>query len=182
MGHPRRREGRRRGPSGRHRRPLGRHTRRPGAAADPRRTRRRVRVPGISDHEIGTTELRKAAAESLTRRHGVTNLAASGILPVIGTKEAIAGLASTFGLGPGDDVVIPEVAYPTYEVSALLAGARPVRADSTVALGPMTPALMFVNSPSNPTGKVLPVDHLRKVVAWARSGGPSWSPTSATWG
>ncbi|MHC3002546.1 succinyldiaminopimelate transaminase [Gordonia metallireducens] len=120
---------------------------------------------------IGTTELREAAAESLTRRHGVTNLDQSGILPVIGTKEAIAGLASTFGLGPGDDVVIPEVAYPTYEVSALLAGARAIRADSTVALGPMNPALMFINSPSNPTGKVLGVDHLRKVVGWARERG-----------
>ncbi|MEO9327306.1 succinyldiaminopimelate transaminase [Gordonia aurantiaca] len=120
---------------------------------------------------VGTPELREAAAEALTRRHGVTNLDASGILPVIGTKEAIASLASTFGLGPGDDVVIPEVAYPTYEVSALLAGARPIRSDSTVALGPMTPALMFINSPSNPTGKVLPVEHLRKVVAWARERG-----------
>ncbi|NKX77951.1 succinyldiaminopimelate transaminase [Gordonia amicalis] len=120
---------------------------------------------------IGTTELREAAAESLTRRHGVTGLDESGILPVIGTKEAIAGLASTFGLGPGDEVVIPEVAYPTYEVSALLAGARPVRADSTVALGPSKPALMFINSPSNPTGKILGVDHLRKVVGWARERG-----------
>ncbi|MCG7633760.1 succinyldiaminopimelate transaminase [Gordonia McavH-238-E] len=120
---------------------------------------------------IGTRELREAAAESLVRRHGVSGLDEAGILPVIGTKEAIAGLASTFGLGPGDDVVIPEVAYPTYEVSALLAGARPVRADSTVALGPMNPALMFINSPSNPTGKVLGLDHLRKVVGWARERG-----------
>lgn len=120
---------------------------------------------------IGTPELREAAAESLVRRHGVTALDETGILPVIGTKEAIAGLASTFGLGPGDDVVIPEVAYPTYEVSALLAGARPVRADSTVALGPMNPALMFINSPSNPTGKILGLDHLRKVVGWARERG-----------
>ncbi|WP_435173859.1 succinyldiaminopimelate transaminase [Gordonia hongkongensis] len=120
---------------------------------------------------IGTRELREAAAESLIRRHGVTALDETGILPVVGTKEAIAGLASTFGLGPGDDVVIPEVAYPTYEVSALLAGARAVRADSTVALGPMNPALMFINSPSNPTGKVLGLDHLRKVVGWARERG-----------
>ncbi len=120
---------------------------------------------------IGTRELREAAAESLIRRHGVTSLDETGILPVIGTKEAIAGLASTFGLGPGDDVVIPEVAYPTYEVSALLAGARAVRADSTVAVGPMNPALMFINSPSNPTGKVLGLDHLRKVVGWARERG-----------
>ncbi len=120
---------------------------------------------------IGTVELRRAAASSLARRHGVTGLDESGILPVIGTKEAIAGLTSLLGIGAGDTVVIPEVAYPTYEVSALLAGANAVRADSTLQLGPSAPALMFINSPSNPTGKVLGVDHLRKVVGWARERG-----------
>ena len=119
----------------------------------------------------GTLALREAAASALTRRYGATGLDESAILPVIGTKEAIAGVASTLGVGPGDHVVIPEVAYPTYEVSALLAGATPVRADSTVALGPSRPALMFLNSPSNPTGKVLGVEHLRKVVEWARERG-----------
>ncbi|MGV9857196.1 succinyldiaminopimelate transaminase [Gordonia sp. NPDC003425] len=121
---------------------------------------------------VGTAELRGAAADALSRRYGATGLDEDSILPVIGTKEAIAGLASTLGVGAGDTVVIPEVAYPTYEVSALLAGATPVRADSTVQLGPVrgrtAPALMFVNSPSNPTGRVLGVDHLRKVVEWAR--------------
>ncbi|MGC4932986.1 succinyldiaminopimelate transaminase [Gordonia sp. DT30] len=119
----------------------------------------------------GTTELRTAAAEALTRRYGVAGLDESGILPVIGTKEAIAGVVSTLGVGAGDLVVIPEVAYPTYEVGVLLAGATPVRADSTVALGPARAAVLFLNSPSNPTGKVLGVDHLRKVVSWARERG-----------
>ena len=117
---------------------------------------------------IGTTDLREAAAAALTRRYGTSELGIDQILPVIGTKEAIAGLTSILGIGAGQTVVIPEVAYPTYEVSALLAGATPVRADSTVQLGPARPALMFVNSPSNPTGKVLGIDHLRKVVQWAR--------------
>ncbi|WLP90028.1 succinyldiaminopimelate transaminase [Gordonia sp. NB41Y] len=120
---------------------------------------------------IGTPELRTAAAGALSRRYGVTGLGPSGILPVIGTKEAIASVCSTLGIGAGDTVVIPEVAYPTYEVGALLAGATPVRADSVLQLGPSRPALMFVNSPSNPTGKVLGVEHLRKVVEWARERG-----------
>jgi succinyldiaminopimelate transaminase len=93
------------------------------------------------------------------------------ILPVIGTKEVIAGLPSTLGIGPGDQVVIPEIAYPTYEVGALLAGADPVRADSLTQLGPSAPALLYLNSPSNPTGKVLGLEHLRKVVGWARERG-----------
>ncbi|WP_299571028.1 succinyldiaminopimelate transaminase [uncultured Williamsia sp.] len=119
----------------------------------------------------GTADLRDAAADALTRRYGATSLDGSAILPVIGTKEAIASIVSLLGFGPGDEIVIPEVAYPTYEVGVLLAGATPVRADSTVALGPSQPGAIFLNSPSNPTGKVLGVDHLRKVVAWARERG-----------
>ncbi|MFC0314271.1 succinyldiaminopimelate transaminase [Gordonia phosphorivorans] len=120
---------------------------------------------------VGTAQLREAAAAALGRRFGIDGLDESAILPVIGTKEAIAGLPAQLGVPAGGLVVIPEVAYPTYEVGALLAGARVLRADSTVAVGPETPALLFLNSPSNPTGKVLPVDHLRKVVAWARERG-----------
>lgn len=72
-------------------------------------------------------------------------------------------------------MVVPELAYPTYEVAARLAGAEVVRADSLTQLGPTlpssAPALMFVNSPANPSGRILGVDHLRKVVAWARERG-----------
>jgi succinyldiaminopimelate transaminase len=119
----------------------------------------------------GTTALRAAAAAALIRRYGIADVDASSILPLIGTKEAIASVVSLLGFGPGDDIVIPEVAYPTYEVGVLLAGARPVRSDSLFALGPTNPGAVFINSPSNPTGAVLGVDHLRKVVAWARERG-----------
>ncbi|HYT09369.1 MAG TPA: succinyldiaminopimelate transaminase, partial [Mycobacteriales bacterium] len=74
-------------------------------------------------------------------------------------------------IGRGDRVVLPEVAYPTYEVGVRLAGAEPVRADGLVAAGPGPVRMVWVNSPSNPTGRVLPVDHLRKVVEWARERG-----------
>ncbi len=124
-------------------------------------------VPGYPA-TAGTLALREAAAAAMERRFGVTGLTERHILPVIGTKEFIAGLPGLLGLGPGDAVVFPEVAYPTYEVGALLAGAEPVRADSTLALGPRTPGLFYVNSPSNPTGRVLGAAHLRKVADWAR--------------
>jgi succinyldiaminopimelate transaminase len=66
-------------------------------------------------------------------------------------------------------VVIPPVCYPTYEVGVRLAGATVVRSDSLTALGPDPRVKMiWLNSPSNPTGRVLPPEHLRKVVAWAR--------------
>ncbi|QNG18056.1 succinyldiaminopimelate transaminase [Rhodococcus triatomae] len=127
-------------------------------------------VPGYPT-TAGTAELRAAAADALDRRYGLAGLAPSAVLPVIGTKELIAWLPRLLGLGRDDLVVIPELAYPTYEVGAKLAGARVLRADGLARLGPERASLVFVNSPSNPTGKVLGVDHLRKVVDWARERG-----------
>ncbi|GAB10616.1 succinyldiaminopimelate aminotransferase [Gordonia araii NBRC 100433] len=117
---------------------------------------------------VGTAELRDAAAAALTRRYGTVELSGDQILPVIGTKEAIAGICSVLGLGSDSTVVIPTVAYPTYEVSALLAGARALRADAAVDADA---DLVFVNSPSNPTGAVTGIDELREVVARARRHG-----------
>jgi succinyldiaminopimelate transaminase len=94
-----------------------------------------------------------------------------GVLPTIGSKELVAWLPTLLGLGPGDTVVIPSVCYPSYEVGARLAGASVVRSDSLLSLGPARVALVWVNSPGNPHGRVLPADHLRKVVAWARERG-----------
>ena len=120
---------------------------------------------------IGLPELRAAAAGWLQRRFGVAGLGTEHVLPVIGSKELIAGLCVQLGVGAGDTVVVPELAYPTYEVGARLAGAEVVVSDSTSSLGPGAPALMWVNSPSNPTGRVLPPEHLAKVVAWGRERG-----------
>ncbi|RZQ62697.1 succinyldiaminopimelate transaminase [Amycolatopsis suaedae] len=119
----------------------------------------------------GIPELRTAAVAALSRRHGVTGVDPQAVLPTIGSKELVAWLPRLLGAGPGDVVVIPEVAYPTYEVGVLLAGAEPVRADGLTQLGPRRPAILWLNSPSNPTGRVLGVDHLRKVVEWARERG-----------
>ena len=93
------------------------------------------------------------------------------ILPTIGTKEFVAWLPTLLDLGPADRVVIPELAYPTYDVGARIAGAQVLVADSLTAIGPARVSLLWLNSPSNPTGKVLPVDHMAKVVSWARERG-----------
>lgn len=120
----------------------------------------------------GTPELRKAIVGAMERRFKVTGLNAdSQVLPVIGTKEAIAWMPTLLGLGAGHTVVIPELAYPTYEVSARLAGADVLRSDSLLKLGPQTPALIYLNSPANPHGQVLGVEHLRKFVEFARERG-----------
>jgi succinyldiaminopimelate transaminase len=119
----------------------------------------------------GTPELREAAVEAMARRFGVTGLDPAAVLPTIGSKELVAWLPTLLGLGPDDLVVLPELAYPTYEVGARLAGAQWLRSDTTVALGPRRVRLLWINSPSNPTGRVLPPEHLRKMVDWAREQG-----------
>lgn len=119
----------------------------------------------------GTPALRAAAVGALHRRYGVTGLAEHAVLPVIGSKELIAWLPTLLGLGGDDVVVVPELAYPTYEVGARLAGASVLAADSLTQIGPQTPAVVYLNSPANPTGRVLGVDHLRKVLGWARERG-----------
>ena len=120
---------------------------------------------------IGLPATRQACVDWLARRFGVTGLDLDGVLPVIGSKELIASLALHLGVGPGDLVVQPALAYPTYEVGAALAGAATVATDSLTSLGPQRPAILWVNSPSNPTGKVLGLGHLRKVVDWCRERG-----------
>jgi succinyldiaminopimelate transaminase len=119
----------------------------------------------------GTPALREAVAAWFARRRGVPALDPAGVLPTIGSKELVAWLPTLLGLGRGDVVVHPEIAYPTYDVGARLAGAKPVASDGLTALGPARVRLVWLNSPSNPTGRVLPVEHLRKVVAWARERG-----------
>lgn len=119
----------------------------------------------------GTGELRASVVAALGRRYGITGLAEDAVLPVIGTKELIAWLPTLMGLGADDIVVVPELAYPTYEVGARLAGAQVISANSLTQLGPRSPAMVYLNSPGNPTGEVLGVDHLCKVVQWARERG-----------
>lgn len=116
----------------------------------------------------GTAALRTAASAALERRYGITGVTESAVLPVIGTKELIAWLPTLLGLGDEQVVVVPELAYPTYEVGARLAGARWVRSDAPQLLDGPPPALVYLNSPSNPTGAILTESELRAVVAWAR--------------
>ncbi len=117
----------------------------------------------------GPVELRAAVVRHLAQRLGVTGLDPAAVLPLIGSKELVAALPSLLGLGPGDRVAIPQLAYPTYEVGTALAGAEPVRADDPTTLDPAGLRLIWLNSPSNPTGAVRDADWLRRVVRWART-------------
>ncbi|HEY6423012.1 MAG TPA: succinyldiaminopimelate transaminase [Pseudonocardiaceae bacterium] len=115
----------------------------------------------------GTPELREAAVAALQRRYGVTGVPAEAVLPTVGSKELVAWLPTLLGLGPGDVVALPELAYPTYEVGVRLAGATAIRLADGEPAAPGT-RLRWLNSPANPTGSVAPAGVLAAAVRQAR--------------
>lgn len=120
----------------------------------------------------GTGDLRKAAAGYLRDRHGAAGADPRHVLPLIGSKELVGWLPLLLDLREGDQVAYPRLAYPTYEIGTLLARAEPVTYDDPVAeLDPARVKLLWLNSPSNPTGRVLGAAELRRIVGWAREHG-----------
>jgi succinyldiaminopimelate transaminase len=94
------------------------------------------------------------------------------VLPTIGSKELVAGLPMLLGLGPGDAVAYPHVAYPTYDVGARLAGAASAPYRDLDDLRRRTDVrLVWLNSPGNPTGAVCGAAEMAALVAWARERG-----------
>ncbi|MFF5017178.1 bifunctional succinyldiaminopimelate transaminase/glutamate-prephenate aminotransferase [Streptomyces sp. NPDC001165] len=119
----------------------------------------------------GTPALRDAITGWLERRLGAREVTHRHVLPIVGSKELVAWLPTQLGLGPGDKVAYPRLAYPTYEVGARLARADYEVYDDPRKLDPANLKLLWLNSPSNPTGKVLSKDELTGIVAWAREHG-----------
>ncbi len=109
---------------------------------------------------VGTPALREAVVEWFARRRGVHGLTPDSILPTIGSKELVALLPTLLDLGPGDVVVHPRAAYPTYEVGARVAGATPFPSDDP-AEWPAETRLVWLNSPGNPDGRVRDAEALR---------------------
>ncbi|MEU8654440.1 bifunctional succinyldiaminopimelate transaminase/glutamate-prephenate aminotransferase [Streptomyces sp. NPDC048737] len=119
----------------------------------------------------GTPALRDAITGWLERRLGARGVTHRHVLPIVGSKELVAWLPTQLGLGPGDRVAFPRLAYPTYEVGARLARAAYEAYDDPTALDPAGLRLLWLNSPSNPTGRVLSKAELTRTVAWAREHG-----------
>lgn len=119
----------------------------------------------------GSLALRQAVVDWFARRRNVTGLDPANVLPTVGSKELVAWLPLLLGLGAGDVVVRPKVAYPTYDMGAVFAGATAVAADSLDELDAETLArvrLVWVNSPGNPTGMVRGVKEFAELVQAAR--------------
>ena len=122
---------------------------------------------------LGTADVRRAAAGWLSRRLGVELADPFGadpsVIPTVGSKELVALLPTLLGLHQGT-VLIPEVAYPTYEVGAVVAGLGVHRTDAPPA-DRGEAVLVWLNSPGNPHGRVLTDEQLRAWVAWGRRHG-----------
>lgn len=116
---------------------------------------------------VGTPALREAIVDWYARRRGVPDLTVANVLPTVGSKELVALLPTLLGLGPGDIVVHPTVAYPTYEVGAKVAGATPLAADDP-ADWPEGTRLIWINTPGNPDGRTWTTAELAAAVARSR--------------
>lgn len=114
----------------------------------------------------GTPELRASCAAWAQRTLGAS-IDPQSILPTIGSKEAVAWLPTLLGLGPEDHIVIPRVAYPTYAVGGALSGSRVTATDEPESISDA--ALIWLNTPGNPTGQVLSAERMRSIVDHARS-------------
>ena len=127
----------------------------------------------------GAPQLREACAHWLDRRYGVKVDAATQVLPVNGSREALFAFAQTVidPTRPGATVVSPNPFYQIYEGAALLSGATPYFAPSVAERNfavdwDSVPEdvwqrtqLVFVCSPGNPTGAVMPLSEWEKLFA-----------------
>lgn len=121
----------------------------------------------------GTVSLRDAIAQWLrTARNVDVETIGVQIVPTVGSKEAVALMASLLHIGLGDVVIQPRVSYPTYEIGTQLAGANVVKVDDIADVDswrtlPNVKAV-WVNSPNNPSSQVLEIEQLRAIVDAAR--------------
>jgi succinyldiaminopimelate transaminase len=107
--------------------------------------------------------LRDAIKQWATERVGATG--DFDVLPLIGSKEFVAWLPTFL---QSKRVIFPKVAYPTYNVGAIIAGAEPVAVDLDVSSWPASD-LAWINSPSNPTGRVHSESELKAAINYAHS-------------
>jgi N-succinyldiaminopimelate aminotransferase len=143
----------------------------------------RDNLQGLSSYPAtaGEPALRQSIAAWIRRRYGVGIDAQTQVLPVNGSREALFALAQTVvdPTRPGATVVCPNPFYQIYEGAALLAGAQTAFANSDPELaksGNFAPdwervpdsvwartQLLYVCSPGNPTGAVVPLTEWRRL-------------------
>ena len=127
----------------------------------------------------GLAEFREAAAAWMQDRYGVT-CDSAGVLPVLGSKEAIGHIALAF-VNPGDTVLVPDPCYPVYRSATILADAAYhsmplVEKNGFLPDYGEIPAevcrrarLMYLNYPNNPTGAVADEAFFERTVEFAKA-------------
>jgi N-succinyldiaminopimelate aminotransferase len=134
---------------------------------------------------VGLPELRAAVTGWIGRRFGVSLDPDTDVIPTLGSKEAIYSFAQVVVDVPGgrDTVVVTEPGYPVPGRGAAFAGARIVELPLREAHGFLPAlddvpddvwtrtALLWLNSPNNPTGAVAPLPFLERLAALARERG-----------
>jgi LL-diaminopimelate aminotransferase len=127
----------------------------------------------------GLPELREAIARYYQRRFEISFDPLKETLPLIGSKEGIGHIALCF-IDPGDIALVPDPAYPVYEIGTMFAGGESYRLDLSREGGWLPdfdtiPAdvahkakVLWLNYPNNPTGAVAPLEFFEKAVAWAK--------------
>jgi len=111
---------------------------------------------------VGTPELRDAITAWAKKYLGATG--EFGVLPLIGSKEFVAWLPTFI---EAQSVLYPEVAYPTYLVGSLLATAQATPVSLDASQWPRAD-MAWVNSPSNPTGRVHSASEFAAAIEWSR--------------
>lgn len=130
----------------------------------------------------GVPALREAMSAWYQRNYGVTLDPATEVLPLMGSKEGILHICMTY-LQPGDEALIPNPGYPTYNSAVQLAGATPVYYELS-AENHWTPdwttlektdlskvKLMWVNYPHMPTGQNATPELFSQLIDFARRHG-----------
>ncbi len=112
----------------------------------------------------GTLELREAISNWASNNLGASG--EFGVLPLIGSKELVAWLPTIL---ESEHVLYPEIAYPTYLVGSMIAKTKATKVDFDANIWPDAD-LAWVNSPSNPTGRVHTDKELINAIQWARGG------------
>ena len=113
----------------------------------------------------GTQELQDAISKWAKQELGASG--EFGVLPVIGSKELVAWLPTLLEC---KRVLYPEIAYPTYLVGSLIAKSKATAVGFDCDKWPDAD-LAWVNSPSNPTGRVSSDEELLDAIAWSKRGG-----------
>ncbi len=127
--------------------------------------------------DAGMPELRQMIARWCQKRFSITLDADTEVYPLIGSKEGLAHLPLGI-VNPGDNVLVPDPAYPAYRSSVIFAGGNVVplpllaKNDFLPDLGQIKNAkAVFLNYPNNPTSATLPKAYMKDLVAQAKKEG-----------